>query len=211
MSNCAGGAGPRPKHLVAVLSPSHSPSRLPSNLPPSPLSLSFPPPPAPSLCMVLSGSDEEVQAQFRGRLGVPQRVPSKAPFPPRHKVSCILKHTIVSARCSCTPLSKEQPCVRLLCVCCMYAFWSASAFWPRCVNVLRWCTEPHDCLQLKKDVLFSCCCCFSSVFISESVRIVVSIVSVRTNDRQLKTSVVVIFHTEAINGVLSRRNFGSII
>lgn len=59
--------------------------------------------------------DEEVLTLFGGRLGVPRWVPSKLPFPPRHKVSCILKHPIVSA-------ATTAPCslVWMLAVCLLY-------------------------------------------------------------------------------------------
>lgn len=75
--------------------------------------------------------DEEVLTLFRGRLGVPRRVPSKLPFPPRHKVSCILKHPIVSAATT----APEELCECSLCVSCMYVFQSVGASLPTCVNV----------------------------------------------------------------------------
>lgn len=62
---------------------------------------------------------EEALSLFRGRLGVPQRVPSKPPFPPRHKVSCILKHSIVSTATTAS-CSLEEPYERSLSVCLLY-------------------------------------------------------------------------------------------
>lgn len=78
--------------------------------------------------------DEEVLTLFRGRLGVPLRVPSKLPFPPRHKVSCILKHPIVSAATT-APGSLEELGECSLYVCCMYAFHSVgvSAYMCKCI------------------------------------------------------------------------------
>lgn len=78
--------------------------------------------------------DEEVLTLFRGRLGVPRRVPSKLPFPPWHKVSCILKHPIVSAATT-APCSPEELSECSLCVSCMYVFQSVGASLPTCVNV----------------------------------------------------------------------------
>lgn len=71
---------------------------------------------------------------FRGRLGVLQRVPSKLPFPPRHKVSCILKHPTVSTAPTASYSLKE------LCECsldfsCMYVFHFVDVSLPTCVKV----------------------------------------------------------------------------
>lgn len=137
VSSCAGSAGPRPKHLVAVLSLPRSPVYLAArHLALSPFhfhSTTAPHLPTPSLCTLLSGSDEEVQAQFRGRLGVPLRVPSKAPFPPRHKVSCILKHYIVST--AAPSRSRRSGRVHACCVPVVRTHHSlASVSRPGCVN-----------------------------------------------------------------------------
>lgn len=88
---------------------------------------------------------EEVLTLFRGRLGVPQRVPSKLSFPPRHKVSCILKHPIVSTA-SC---SLEELCECSLYVSCMYVFHSVGVSLPTCVKVS---------VQFINHSLLFCCC-----------------------------------------------------
>lgn len=77
---------------------------------------------------------EEVLTLFRGRLGVPQRVPSKLSFPPRHKVSCILKYPIVSTATTAL-CSLEELCECSLYVSCMYVFHSVGVSLPTCVKV----------------------------------------------------------------------------
>lgn len=118
----------RPQHLVATFSPFRFPSSSlhPSSyLPSSPFYLSFPP-----LSLSLSfwwGGKGSVQ----GEVECPSAGSFKAPFPPRQKVSCILKHSIVSAVTLAWCSQEEQR----VCLLCMYVFQSGCVFLPTCVNV----------------------------------------------------------------------------